>query len=61
MLEILKSEYLDGDTAVCNTVVSFFGLTIFNKIETTTSNQVVAQLKTFKHKKIKGFKHEIED
>jgi hypothetical protein len=61
MIEILKSEYLEEDTAVYNTSVSFFGIPIFNRIETTTNSQVVSQLKVFKHKRVKGFKHEIEN
>lgn len=61
MIKILKSEYLENDTAVYSTTVSFFNITLYKKVETTTNKNVISNLKTIEHKKIKGFNYEIEN
>jgi hypothetical protein len=61
MIKILKSEYLENDTAVYSTTVSFFSIILYKKVETTTNKDIISNLKTIKHKKIKGFNYEVEN
>lgn len=61
MIKILKSEYLENDTAVYSTTVSFFNIILYKKVETTTNKNVISNLKIIKHKKVKGFNYEIEN
>lgn len=61
MIKILKSEYLENDTAIYSTTVSFFNIVLYKKVETTTNKNIISNLKITKHKKIKGFNYEIEN
>lgn len=63
MIKVIKTEHAEGDHAIINKAVSFFGIPIYKYIGRTTNRQAVSllTLNSKKQLEIKGFKNETKD
>lgn len=58
MIKIKASEWEENNTAYSKKCITFFGIPVFKREDTTTQQDVVNSLKQRKINKIKGFRNE---